>query len=83
LQVSIILKWTTDSREEARFGYHFRILPENLKNTQKPVRFPTRTSRFHETGIIILMMINELISRISANPTFRGCKVFPEFPNKH
>jgi hypothetical protein len=29
-QVSTTLKWTTDSREEARFGCHFRTLLENL-----------------------------------------------------
>jgi hypothetical protein len=28
------------------------------------------------------MMIHELISWISANPTFRGCMVFPKLPNK-
>jgi hypothetical protein len=61
-QVSTILEWTVDSREEARFGYHFRTLLENLKNTQKPVKFPSRTSHFHEIGIIIPMMIHELIS---------------------
>jgi hypothetical protein len=27
-------------------------------------------------------LIHELISRISKNPTFRGCKVFPEFPTE-
>jgi hypothetical protein len=32
-QVPIILKWIADSREEARFGYHFLSLLENLKNT--------------------------------------------------
>jgi hypothetical protein len=80
-QVTIILKWTVVSHEEARFGCLFRTLPKNLKSTQKPVRFPMQTSRFHETGIIIPMMIHELISRISENPTFRGCKVFPRFHN--
>jgi hypothetical protein len=30
---SIILKWIADSREEARFGYRFRTLLENPKNT--------------------------------------------------
>jgi hypothetical protein len=32
-RVSIILKWTADSRKEVRFGYRFRMLLENLKNT--------------------------------------------------
>jgi hypothetical protein len=50
-QVSSILRWTADPHEEARFGYHFRTLLENLKNTQKPIRVPLQTFRFHETGL--------------------------------
>jgi hypothetical protein len=33
-QVSIILKWIADSREGARFGYHFRTLLENRKTLE-------------------------------------------------
>jgi hypothetical protein len=35
-QVSIILKWTADSREVARLGYHFCTLLENLKTLRSP-----------------------------------------------
>jgi hypothetical protein len=35
---------------------------------------------FHKTGVLIPRVIRELISRVSANPTFRGYKVFPNSP---
>jgi hypothetical protein len=35
-RVPIILKWTADSREEARFSYHFHTLLENLKTLRSP-----------------------------------------------
>jgi hypothetical protein len=46
----------------------------------KLIRIPSWMIRFHKTGIIIPIMICELTSRISANPTFWGCKVFPSSP---
>jgi hypothetical protein len=41
------------------------------------IRGPPWMSHFHEIRALIPKVIRELVSRISANPTFRGCKVFP------
>jgi hypothetical protein len=42
----------------------------------KLIKIPSWMFHFHETGALIPRAIRELISRISANPTFWGCKVF-------
>jgi hypothetical protein len=42
----------------------------------KLIRIPSWMFHFHETGVLIPRVIREFISRISANPTFQGCKVF-------
>jgi hypothetical protein len=40
------------------------------------IRISSWTFPFHETGVFTPRVIHELISQISANLTFRGCKVF-------
>jgi hypothetical protein len=46
----------------------------------KLIKIPSWMFHFHETGALIPRAIRELISRISANPTFWGCKFFPNSP---
>jgi hypothetical protein len=45
------------------------------------IRIFLRTFPFHEIELFIPKVTHKLISRTSANPTFRGCKVFAKFPN--
>jgi hypothetical protein len=44
------------------------------------VKIPSWMFPFHETDVFIPVVIHELISRISATPTFRGYKVFSNSP---
>jgi hypothetical protein len=47
------------------------------------IRIFLRTFPFHEIELFIPKVTHKLISRTSANPTFRGCKVFCQIPQHY
>jgi hypothetical protein len=75
-----MLKWTADSREVARLGYHFRTLLENLKTLRSP------SASLHEYSVFTILEFSSrerftnLSHEFRQTRRFEGVRFFPNSP---
>jgi hypothetical protein len=77
--VPLIRKRTTNSRTEAQFGYHFRVLLEDQWDVRDSLVFLHECFLLTEKSTPLRRWLTNFFIN-SANPTFRECKVFVQFP---